>query len=142
MNMKSIPLLIVLPLALVLTSVSQTPASPKHHAIFQLSEPEGPEWSTVVVRVNNMRTAFEKDGGVQIEVVFFGAGVNMLRKTNSAYEQRLKQLSDNGVILSACQNAMRLFNVKTEDLFPFAAQVDAGVAELTRKQEAGWAYIH
>jgi intracellular sulfur oxidation DsrE/DsrF family protein len=37
---------------------------------------------------------------------------------------------------------MRLMNVKTEDLFPFAAQVDAGVAELARKQEAGWAYIH
>jgi uncharacterized protein len=46
------------------------------------------------------------------------------------------------VKLSACQNAMRLMNVKTEDLFPFAAQVDSGVAELARKQEAGWAYIH
>jgi len=25
---------------------------------------------------------------------------------------------------------------------PFATQVDAGVAELARKQEAYWAYIH
>jgi intracellular sulfur oxidation DsrE/DsrF family protein len=32
--------------------------------------------------------------------------------------------------------------VKTEDLFPFASQVDSGAAELARKQEAGWAYIH
>jgi intracellular sulfur oxidation DsrE/DsrF family protein len=37
---------------------------------------------------------------------------------------------------------MRFYNVKTEDLFPFASQVDSGVAELARKQEAGWAYIH
>ena len=49
---------------------------------------------------------------------------------------------DMGVKLTACQNAMKLMNVKTEDLFPFASQVDSAVAELTRKQEAGWAYIH
>jgi len=94
------------------------------------------------LHVNNMRAAFEKDGGSQVEVVFFGAGLNMLRKTNTAYEQRLKQLADSGVTLAACQNAMRVMNIKTEDLFPFASQVDSGVAELVRKQEAGWAYIH
>jgi|SRR5579863_1733507 len=61
---------------------------------------------------------------------------------NTKYEERLKQLADAGVTLSACQNAMRFMNVKTEDLFPFAAQVDSGVAEVVRRQEAGWAYIH
>jgi intracellular sulfur oxidation DsrE/DsrF family protein len=66
----------------------------------------------------------------------------MLLKKNTAYQERLKLLADSGVTLSACQNAMRFKNVKTEDLFPFAAQVDSGVAELARKQEAGWAYIH
>ena len=46
------------------------------------------------------------------------------------------------MIIAACQNAMRSRNLKTEDLVPFATQVDAGVAELARKQEASWAYIH
>jgi intracellular sulfur oxidation DsrE/DsrF family protein len=36
---------------------------------------------------------------------------------------------------------MRLRKVTTEDLFPFSSQVDSGVAELIRKQEAGWSYI-
>ncbi len=27
-------------------------------------------------------------------------------------------------------------------LFPFASQVDSGIAELVRKQKAGWQYIH
>jgi uncharacterized protein len=129
-------------LILVFAALSQTPGGPKHHVVFQLSEAEGPEWGSMVLHVNNLRAAFAQDGGSQVEVVFFGPGLNMLRKTNSAYADRLKQLADNGVTLAACQNAMRLMNVKTEDLFPFAAQVDAGVAELTRKQEAGWAYIH
>jgi intracellular sulfur oxidation DsrE/DsrF family protein len=51
-----------------------------------------------------------------VEVVFFGPGLNMLLKKNTAYEERLKQLADSG---------------ETEGLFPF-----------TKQQEAGWAYIH
>lgn len=139
---KTILSVAVLVLVLVFAAVSQTPTGPKHHVVFQLTEPDGPAWGALVIHVNNMRNAFAQDGGSQVEVVFFAAGLNMLRKTNTAYEERLKQLADSGVTLSACQNAMRLMNVKTEDLFPFASQVDSGVAELARKQEAGWAYIH
>jgi hypothetical protein len=51
-------------------------------------------------------------------------------------------VSDDGVMLSPCRNAMRVMNVKTEDLLPFVSEVDSGIAEIVRKQEAGWAYIH
>jgi intracellular sulfur oxidation DsrE/DsrF family protein len=116
--------------------------APKHHVIFQLSEAQGPAWDTVIRHTNNLIKAFEKDGGVQVEIVFFSQGLKMLLKSNKDYEERLKKLSDDGVILAACQNAMKAMKVTTEELFPFAVQVDSGVAELTRKQEAGWAYIH
>jgi len=36
---------------------------------------------------------------------------------------------------------MRSINPKTEELFPFAARVDAAVAALARKQEKSWSYI-
>jgi hypothetical protein len=65
----------------------------------------------------------------------------MLLKKNTDYAQRLKEASDKGIVLAACQNSMRAARVTTEDLFPFAAQVDSGVAELVRKQEANWSYI-
>jgi intracellular sulfur oxidation DsrE/DsrF family protein len=45
------------------------------------------------------------------------------------------------VTFAACENTMRRMNVTREMLLPFAVTVDAGVAELVRKQEAGWAYI-
>jgi hypothetical protein len=131
-----------LTLAFVIGAVSQTPKTSKHRVVFQMDEPEGAVWDSLVKHVNNTRDALAKDGGSEVEVVFWGAGLNMLRKTNTAYEARLKQLSDDGVTLSACRNAMRVMNVKTEDLLPFAAQVDSGIAEIVRKQEAGWAYIH
>ena len=131
-----------LALLLVFAAVSQTPKTRKHHVVFQLTEPEGGAWNVLPIHVENLRAAFDKDGGSEVEVVFFGAGLNMLLKKNTAYEERLKKLADSGVTLSACQNAMRIMNVTTEDLFPFASQVDSGAAELARKQEAGWAYIH
>jgi hypothetical protein len=45
-------------LMLVLAAVSQTPAGPKHHVVFQLTDPEGTAWGTLIIHVNNMREAF------------------------------------------------------------------------------------
>jgi intracellular sulfur oxidation DsrE/DsrF family protein len=144
MNKKiAIPVAAVaLALAFSVVSKTQTPAGPKHHVVFQLTEAQGPAWDTVIRHTNNLRKAFEKDGGAQVEIVFFGQGLKMLLKTNTEFEEKLKKLSDDGVKLAACQNAMKAMNVKSEDLFPFATEVDSGVAELTRRQEAGYAYIH
>jgi intracellular sulfur oxidation DsrE/DsrF family protein len=131
--------------AFILASVvalSQTPAAPKHKTIIQLNEAQGSEWNVLPLHVQNLQAALAKDGGVQVEVIFFGQGLNMLRKTNAAYEERLKKLKDSGVTLAACQNAMKLMNIKSEDLFPFATEVDSAMAELTRRQEQGYAYIH
>jgi intracellular sulfur oxidation DsrE/DsrF family protein len=139
---KTLLLSAALALAFVIGAVSQTPKTSKHRVVFQLDEPEGAAWDSLVKHVNNTRAALAKDGGSEVEVVFWGAGLNMLRKTNAAYEVRLKQLSDDGVTLSACRNAMRVMNVKSEDLLPFASEVDSGIAEVVRKQESGWAYIH
>jgi intracellular sulfur oxidation DsrE/DsrF family protein len=128
-------------LLLGFAAVSQT-AAPKHHVVFQLSEPDGSAWSSLPIHVNNVIKALAEDGGSQIEVVFYGPGLAMLTKAGQSYEEPLKQLSDKGVKLLACRNAMKMRNVKSEDLFPFAGEVDSGIAEIVRKQEAGWAYVH
>lgn len=139
---KTILAVAILALFAAFAAISQTQSAPKHHVVFQLTEPDGDAWGLMIAHVNNMQKAFAKDGGSQVEVVFFGPGLNMLRKTNTVNRDDLKKLADSGVTLAACQNAMRFFNMKSEDLFPFATEVDSGVAELSRKQEAGWAYIH
>jgi intracellular sulfur oxidation DsrE/DsrF family protein len=46
-----------------------------------------------------------------------------------------------GVVFAACENTMKKQNVTKEQLMPFVITVDSGVAEVVRKQEAGWAYI-
>ena len=112
----------------------------KHKVVFELNAPPPSGWDQLFHNVDNILKIFGGEG-VQVEVVCFGKGLNMLLKKNTEYADRLKAASDKGVVLAACQNSMRAMRVTTADLFPFAAQVDSGVAELVRKQEAGWSYI-
>ncbi len=119
-----------------INAAAQTTSAGKHKVVFHVAAPVG-----FFNNVNNIIDAFKADGGVQVEVIFMGQGLNMLLKAKSEYETQLKAAADKGVKLSACQNSMKRLKVTTEDLFPFAAQVDSAVAELVRKQEAGWAYI-
>jgi uncharacterized protein len=129
--------------ALALPAFSQTPqaAQPaKHKVVFELNAPAPSGWDQIFNNVRNLQQIFGKDG-VQVEVVFLGKGLTMLLKTNADYAERLKEAADKGVVLAACQNTMRNMKVKSEDLFPFSTEVDSGVAELVRKQEAGYSYI-
>jgi uncharacterized protein len=140
---KRILLLIALLAVAALPAVSQTPqaaSKPKHKVVFELNAPAPSGWDQLFHNVDNVLKIFGADG-VQVEVVFFGKGLRMLLKDNAQYAARLKEAADKGVNLAACQNSMRAAKITTEDLFPFASQVDSGVAELVRKQEAGWSYI-
>jgi intracellular sulfur oxidation DsrE/DsrF family protein len=123
----------------VVAHAQQNAAPAKHKVVFQMNMP-AESWTQLLGNVGNIQKAFGAEG-VQIEIVFYGKGLTALLKTNKEYEERLKKLADSGVVLGACQNSMRLQKVTGDDIFPFSTQVDSGVAELVRKQEAGWTYI-
>ena len=127
-------------LALVCAAVSQTTQDRKHHVVFQINTDGVDSWNQLLGNVQNIQKVFGADK-TEIEVVAYGKGISLLLKTNAAFEERMKSAIATGVVLAACQNSMRMRKVTTEDLFPFASQVDSGVAELVRKQEAGWSYI-
>lgn len=137
---KTILVLIGLTLVVVFAAVSQTPQTHKHRVVLQMNVDNLDSWNQLMGNVENIQSVFGADK-IQIEVVAYGKGLSLLLKTNSAFEERMKKAVASGVVLAACQNSMRRRKVTTEDLFPFASQVDSGVAELIRKQEAGWSYI-
>jgi intracellular sulfur oxidation DsrE/DsrF family protein len=132
--------LIALLLVAVIAAISQTPKAHKHQVVFQMNVDDADSWNQLFANIGNIQKVFAADG-IQIEVVCYGKGLKLMLKNNTAYEERAKNAVASGVVLAACQNSMRRMKVTTEDLFPFASQVDSGVAELIRKQEAGWTYI-
>ena len=136
-------LLAVLSLTLAGFALSQTPsaaAPAKHKVVFQMNVADTDSWNQLFGNIGNAQRAFQKDG-IQIEVVFYGKGITALLKTNTEYAERLKKAAADGVVLGACQNTMRIRKITSEDIFPFSTEVDSGVAELIRKQEAGFSYI-
>ncbi len=60
---------------------------------------------------------------------------------NGRLAKRIAADAKAGVIFAACANTMKGRHLTTKNLYPFAKVVPSGVAEVVRKQEAGWAYI-
>lgn len=115
-------------------------AGKKYRVVFDLTA-DGPErWDGALRNVENVRKALGPEN-VEVQLVVHGKAYPLLQKTNTEMEGRLRGLTEDGVRLSLCQNTMKRFNVSKESLFPFAGTVDAAMAELVRRQDAGWAYI-
>ncbi len=51
------------------------------------------------------------------------------------------ELAEQGVVFAACENTMKKKNVSKDQLLLAATTTDSGVAEVVRKEEAGWSYI-
>lgn len=132
--------MIALALMAAMPALPQAAKGAKHKVIFELNAPAPSGWDQLFHNVENIQKIFGPEG-VQVEVVFFGKGLRMLLKDDAEYADRLKKAADDGVVIAACQNTMRAMKITGADIFPFATQVDSGVAELVRKQEAGFVYI-
>lgn len=111
-----------------------------HRVVVEVTNDGVEQWSMSLNNVENLRKAFGEES-TQIEVVGHGKGLGIMLSKNADLADRMKKLSDGGVVFAACQNSMRKKGVTKADLHPFAMTVDSGVAEVVRKQEAGWSYL-
>ena len=112
----------------------------KHRVVLDLTADSPEKWDGALRNAENVRKAFGPEQ-VEVQLVVHGKAYPLLQKTNTEMEARLRGLAEGGMRLSLCQNTMKRFNVTRESLFPFVDTVDAAMAELVRKQEAGWAYV-
>ena len=84
---------------------------------------------------------------VQVEVVAYGPGLNMLREDTSPVRERIKQLSEDSlpsVVFSACGHTRAVMEKKEGKPIPIVKQarvVPSGVVRLMELQEQGWSYV-
>jgi intracellular sulfur oxidation DsrE/DsrF family protein len=128
----------LLALALPPLAMAQT-ATTKNRALFQVTDNDPARWTLVL---NNMQNLREGVGGepVEIELVAYGPGINML-KSDSPMKQRIAEALKSGVKVNACQNTMNGMKLTPADMLPEIGYVPSGVVEVMRKQQQGWAYI-
>jgi uncharacterized protein len=111
----------------------------KHKVIFEFTSGEKEQLTAVLNNVENVRKSLGAE--TQVRLVAHGPGIALLQKTNTENAERMRKLSDAGVIFAACENTMKRKNLSKADLLDFATTVDSGVGEVVRRQEAGWSYV-
>lgn len=136
---------LLLPLATSAVGVAHAQASPppaggKHRLVFQVTDNDPARWTMVL---NNVRNAQVDVGGadkIDIEIVSYGPGISMLKK-DSPVGDRINELVKSGVQVVGCENTMAAFKMSKDEMLASIGYVPAGVTELMKKQQQGWAYI-
>ena len=114
-------------------------AQEKQKVIFQVSDNDPAKWNLALNNARNVQADLGKDK-VQIEIVAYGPGLNML-KAESKVAGRLAEALDNEVALLACENTMTNTKVTKADMYGGISYVLAGVTHIMKRQREGWAYI-
>ncbi|MBN8982309.1 MAG: DsrE family protein [Rhizobiales bacterium] len=97
---------------------------------------------------NIMEDYKAKGETVEIQIVTYGPGLNMLRDDTSPVKDRLKQIRDasfpSKIAYAACNNTkqgMEKREGKTITIVPEAELVPSGAVTLIELQEKGWSYL-
>lgn len=101
------------------------------------------KWNLTLKNVKNLLDAIGSDNFI-IEVLANAEAVKayILNKEDELnIMQLMKNLSERGIKFIACNNALKAFNIKQEDLINFVHIVPVGVLELVKKQTEGYGYI-
>jgi hypothetical protein len=113
--------------------------SERYRVVLQVSDADPAKWNLALNNARNVQEDLGK-GNVDVEIVAYGPGLNML-KSDSKVADRLAQALDNNIGLMACENTMRNTKVQKSDMYSGISYVDAGVVHIMKRQREGWAYV-
>ena len=127
------------PAAAVQASSDAQPSTP-YKVVFQVTSDTPDAWGGVLRNIDNLRESLGKEN-VTVEVVGHSGGLGMLTKSNSDTGEKVQALASDGVTFLACENTMTRKDISRDQLLPGIDTVDAGVAQVVRRQAEGWQYI-
>ncbi len=134
-------------LLLVPLAFASANAMEKHRLALQISDSDPAKMNAVLnVAANVSKYYSDKGDEVEIQVVAFNAGLNMLRADKSPVLERLKAFKQGmpNVSFMACENtlaAMTRAEGKEPPLVDNATRVTAGVVTLIELGEKGWTIV-
>jgi uncharacterized protein len=127
-------------------AAAQSPPSPdkpfaEHRLVLQLSDRE-PDKQALVISVANNLLKFYGPDKIAIEVVAFGAGIDLLR-AESPNRSRVDSLVSQGVQFDICMNTVDTLERegKHVKINPKAVKVQVGVARILALTEKGYTLV-
>jgi len=112
-----------------------------HRVVVEVDAPGTMAYRAALGTVANVQKAFAGES-LEIEVVCLGGGIDLVLSHDNPLLETVMKLQKNGVRFAACNNTMVGRHIGKDRIFSFVTVVDAGAAEIIRKQEAGWSYLH
>lgn len=126
-------------MAILGTVMAADVGSQSHRVVIELTSEGSKQYEAVLNNVQNVINALGK--GTEVLVVTHGPAIGFVQKVNREFAERMEKLSKEGAVFVACENTMKRKQITKDQLLPFVKTVDSGVAEVVRRQEAGWAYV-
>jgi uncharacterized protein len=120
-----------------------------HHVAFHVDQNDPDVMNQTLNNATNVIEFYRgKNEDVDVDIVTYGPGLNMLRADTSPVQDRIKRLKDmvfpGKIQFSAC-NVTKTGMEKREghaiSVVPEATIVASGVVHLMELQEQGWSYI-
>lgn len=120
-----------------------------HRVAIQVDQNDPAVMNLALNNVTNIMDMYKAKGeDVQIELVAYGPGLNMLRDDTSPVKDRLKQISDlsfpSQIKFSACnvtKQGMEKHEGHPITIVPQASLVPSGAVRSMELQEDGWSYL-
>lgn len=110
-----------------------------YKVVFDLTSKDPAIHQTVVRWVSEIS---KQTPDAQLEVVFYGQSLDMIRSDKSTLASDITTLTkNNNVSFVACEMAMKRHNIDKSQLVPGVKTVPDGIYELVSRQKEGWAYI-
>jgi len=113
----------------------------QYNAVYILNQSDDKKIKGLIRNINNALEDPRLKGKLRIELVAFGEGVELFKRSNH-YDTLLIALKDKGVILAECENTIREKKINKDELWPFISYVPSGTGEIIIRQYQGWAAIH
>lgn len=151
--MKKIPLILLLALMFIgkkpFCQATINPAAfhgaeanlKEYKALYILNQSDEKKIKGTLRNINNALNDPRLKGKLEVELVVFGDGVDVFKKSNH-YDMLLTALQQKGVLLAQCENTIRERKIPKEDLWPFISYVPSGNGEIIIRQYQGWATVH
>ena len=112
--------------------------NPEHKIIFQLTTGDTTAHKQLMKQFDNILYISPT---TKIEVVCHGAGIDLLVSGKTVIEEKIKSLSEKGVVFNACELSIKERKIDRTKIISVSSFVPAGIIEIISKQEQGWSYI-
>jgi hypothetical protein len=136
-------------MSLAFTSASPAADGKLHHIAIQVDQNDPQIMNLVLNNATNVIEYYRgKNEDVDVDIVAYGPGLNMLRADTSPVQDRIKHLKEMAhpgkIQFSACTNTkqgMEKAEGHAISIVSDATMVPSGVAHLMELQEQGWSYV-